>query len=320
MGGADWQYGATALGTDGQWRRFWKTFTAVANDSQFVLRILTESPTAGAWIDDVKVEEGTSPTVALADAGENAHAWLSVDAETGTVQGDGPFRLAFLLSNPQAVAGQWNITLSTGQSLRRPVNLPAGNWDAGERGIATLPDRKAEFEEGVHKAIQYGKALHLPAINCLVGLRPTGVSEAEVRDVLVSNLRLAADALAKEGMRLLVESLNTRDIPGFYLSSTDDVLALMREVDHPNLYYQYDVYHMQVMEGDLTTTIRNNITTIAHIQVADNPGRHEPGTGEINYPNLFRFIDEAGYTGYIGCEYKPLTTTGEGLEWIKPYM
>jgi hydroxypyruvate isomerase len=153
-----------------------------------------------------------------------------------------------------------------------------------------------------------------------VGLRPQGVPDDQARGVLVSNLRFAAASLAQEGIPLLVEALNTRDIPGFYLSRTSDVLDLIREINHPNLYYQYDIYHMQVMEGDITATIRNNIKVIAHVQVADNPGRHEPGTGEINYPNLFRFIDEAGYTGFIGCEYKPLATTEEGLGWIKPYL
>lgn len=199
-------------------------------------------------------------------------------------------------------------------------NLPAGNWDEGERGIAVLPDRKGEFEEGVGKAIYYAKALDCPLINCLVGLKPSDISGSRVRDVLASNLHFAAEAFAREGIHLLVESLNTRDIPGFYLSRTADVLSLVKEINHPNIYYQYDIYHMQVMEGDVTETIRNNINLIGHIQLADNPGRHEPGTGEINYPNLFRFIDEAGYTGFLGCEYKPLTTTEEGLGWIKPYL
>lgn len=199
-------------------------------------------------------------------------------------------------------------------------NLPAGKWEAGERGIALLAERKSEFEDGVGAAIHYANALDCSLVNCLVGLTPPGVPEEKVREALVTNLRFAAGVLAKEGIRLLIESVNTRDIPGFYLSRTADVLALIREVNHTNLYYQYDIYHMQVMEGDITMTIRNNINTIAHMQVADNPGRHEPGTGEINYTNLFRFIDEAGYTGYIGCEYKPATKTEEGLGWIKPYL
>jgi hydroxypyruvate isomerase len=199
-------------------------------------------------------------------------------------------------------------------------NLPAGNWEAGERGIALLPERKREFEEGVGEAIRYAKALDCKRINCLVGLTPLHVSQEKAREVLLANMRFAAGAMAKEGILLLVEALNTRDIPGFYLSCTKDVLSLIGEVNHPNLYYQFDIYHMQVMEGDLTTTVRNNLNRIGHIQVADNPGRHEPGTGEINYPNLLRFIDEAEYTGYIGCEYKPLTTTEDGLRWIEPYL
>jgi hydroxypyruvate isomerase len=199
-------------------------------------------------------------------------------------------------------------------------NLPAGNWQQGERGIALLQDRRGEFEDGISAAIHYAKTLDCSLVNCLVGLTPPDVPKEKVREVLVTNLRLAAGALAKEGIRLVIESVNTRDMPGFYLSRTADVLGLIREVNHKNLYYQYDIYHMQVMEGDITMTIRNNINTIAHMQLADNPGRHEPGTGEINYTNLFRFMDEMGYTGYIGCEYKPLTTTEEGLGWIKPYL
>jgi hydroxypyruvate isomerase len=198
-------------------------------------------------------------------------------------------------------------------------NLPAGNWEKGERGVALLPDRVKEFEDGVGIAIGYARALKCPQINCLVGLRPE-LPEETVRTTLVNNLRFAAETLAVANIRLLVESLNTKDIPGFYLSSTMNVLSLIRDVNHPNVFYQYDVYHMQVMESNLTDTIRRNINTIGHIQIADNPGRHEPGTGEINFENLFRFIDEIGYNGFIGCEYKPLAGTEEGLKWIKPYL
>jgi hydroxypyruvate isomerase len=198
-------------------------------------------------------------------------------------------------------------------------NLPVGRWDAGERGIACLPDRTGEFQEGVGHAIEYAKVLKCSRVNCLVGLTPN-LPEKRIRKTLVDNLRFAAKMLARENIRLLVESLNRRDIPGFYLSSTGQALSLIKEVDHANLFYQYDAYHMQVMEGNLTETIKNNLDRIAHIQIADNPGRHEPGTGEINYPNLFRFIDEAGYNGFIGCEYRPLKTTEEGLEWMRPYL
>jgi hydroxypyruvate isomerase len=199
-------------------------------------------------------------------------------------------------------------------------NLPAGEWDKGERGIAVLPDRTEEFRSGVEKAAVYAKALACPRVNCLVGLTPTDVAPEPVRRTVVANLRWAAEFLEKEAIRLLVEPLNTRDMPGFYLSRTADALSLIREVGQPNLFIQYDIYHMQVMEGDLTETIRRNLSLIDHIQLADNPGRHEPGTGEINFTNLFRFIDEAGYKGFIGCEYRPSGRTEDGLAWMKPYL
>jgi hydroxypyruvate isomerase len=198
-------------------------------------------------------------------------------------------------------------------------NLPAGDWNKGERGIACLPGRETEFQEGVGKAIEYAKALKCPQVNCLVGLTPVGVPADKVRKTLVANLGFAASALEKEGIRLLVEALNDKDVPGFYLVRTADALALIKEVGHSNVYFQYDVYHMQIMEGNLTKTIQANLDKIAHIQIADNPGRNEPGTGEINYPNLFKAIDAAGYKGWIGCEYKPAGKTEDGLGWIQPF-
>jgi hydroxypyruvate isomerase len=199
-------------------------------------------------------------------------------------------------------------------------NLPAGNWEAGERGIAALPDRVGEFQDGVGLAIQYAKTLKCPCVNCLAGLTPAGITDGKVRKTLVENVRFAADALSRENIRLIVEALNTRDVPGFYLTRTSEVVQLIEEVNHSNVQYQYDIYHMQIMEGDLTHTIRENLGIIGHMQIADNPGRHEPGTGEIHFPNLFRFIDEAGYPGWIGCEYKPLGKTEDGLGWAKPYL
>ena len=198
-------------------------------------------------------------------------------------------------------------------------NLPAGDWNKGERGIACLPGRETEFQEGVGKAIEYAKALKCPQVNCLAGLTPAGVPADKVRKTLVANLRFAAAALEKEGIRLLLEALNDKDVPGFYLVRTADMLALIKEVGHANVYVQYDVYHMQIMEGNLTKTIQANLDKIAHIQIADNPGRNEPGTGEINYPNLFKAIDAAGYKGWIGCEYKPAGKTEDGLGWVKSY-
>ena len=138
--------------------------------------------------------------------------------------------------------------------------------------------------------------------------------------VVGTSLVTAANAMQKEGINLLVEALNDKDVPGFFFVRSSDVFTLLDEVGHPNISLQYDIYHMQVMEGDLARTIQQNLTRIGHIQLADNPGRHEPGTGEINFPNLFKFIDEAGYAGWIGLEYKPAGITEDGLGWVKPYL
>ena len=198
-------------------------------------------------------------------------------------------------------------------------NFPAGDWAAGERGIACLPGREREFKDGVEMALAYAEALRCPALNCLVGLTPEGVGADKVRQTLVDNLQFAADALEKKGVRLVIEMLNDNAVPGFHLVRTREALRLLDEVNHPNLRLQYDVYHMQIMEGNLIDTISANISRIGHIQIADNPGRHEPGTGEINYPNVFAAIDAAGYEGWIGCEYMPAGTTEEGLGWMAPY-
>jgi len=199
-------------------------------------------------------------------------------------------------------------------------NLLAGYWAAGERGIACLPDRIAEFRQGVGIAIEYAKALNCTQVNCLAGIAPQRQPLEQVQNTLVENLRFAAVTLEKEGIRLLVEPINDRDMPGFYVTHTRDALEVFKLVRHKNLWLQYDIYHMQVMEGNLANTIRDNLQRIAHIQVADNPGRHEPGTGEINYPFLFNFIDEIGYKGWIGCEYRPVGRTEDGLKWLRPYL
>ena len=194
-------------------------------------------------------------------------------------------------------------------------NLPAGDWDAGERGIACLPDRVAEFRDGVARAIEYGSALGVPQINCLAGKAPAGVDDALLRKTFVENLRFAATALQRAGIKLLIEPINTYDIPGFYLNRTAQALAILDEVGSDNLYVQYDIYHAQRMEGELIATMQKNLARIAHIQLADNPGRNEPGTGEINYERVFEALDRIGYRGWIGCEYKPATTTEAGLGW-----
>ncbi|MBK5205594.1 MAG: hydroxypyruvate isomerase [Polaromonas sp.] len=196
-------------------------------------------------------------------------------------------------------------------------NLPAGDWDAGERGIACHPDRVEEFREGVDRAISYAKTLGCPQVNCLAGKLPAGVSAEAARATLVSNLAFAAEKLKSAGIKLLIEPINSFDIPGFFLNRTDQAQALIDDVGSDNLYIQYDIYHAQRMEGELAATVQKYLPRIAHIQLADNPGRNEPGTGEINYPFLFRHLDAIGYRGWIGCEYKPKTSTTEGLGWIK---
>lgn len=199
-------------------------------------------------------------------------------------------------------------------------NLPAGNWNEGERGIGCHPDRVGEFQDGVGEAIEYATRLGCRQVNCLAGLVPKGVAPERLRTTFVSNLKFAALKLKEHGIRLLIEPINTRDMPGFYLTHTAQAVDIIREVGSDNLFVQYDIYHMQVMEGDLAPTIEKNLAHIAHMQLADNPGRHEPGTGEINYPFLFSFIDRIGYGGWIGCEYKPAKTTVEGLSWLQPYL
>lgn len=197
-------------------------------------------------------------------------------------------------------------------------NLPAGDWAAGERGIACHPGRVAEFRSGVARAIDYATALGCPRLNCLAGIAPPDADAAH--DTLVGNLRFAAAELEAADIELLLEPVNTRDIPGFFVNRTAQGLAILDEVGSSNLKLQYDIYHAQVMEGDLTPTIEANLSRIGHLQVADNPGRHEPGTGEINFPYLFRRLDELGYAGWIGCEYKPAGTTAAGLDWLRPYQ
>jgi hydroxypyruvate isomerase len=196
-------------------------------------------------------------------------------------------------------------------------NLPAGDWEAGERGIACHPDRGAEFREGVERAIDYAKALGAPQLNCLVGKAPAGIPDDVLRSTLVENLHHAAQRLKTEGIRLLIEPINTFDIPGFWLHRSDQALALIDEVGGDNLFLQYDIYHAQRSQGELAETLRRNIKRIAHVQIADNPGRNEPGTGEINFPFLFGHLDRLGYTGWIGCEYKPAVATEIGLDWIR---
>lgn len=198
------------------------------------------------------------------------------------------------------------------------INLPAG--DRGERGIGCLPARVAEFRDGVGQAIDYAKALGCTRMNCLAGVAPAGMAGATLRETFISNLRYAAFELGREGMTLLVEPINTRTLPGFYLQHSGQAIAIMDAVGVANLKLQYDLFHMHIMEGDPARTIEANIARIGHMQVADAPGRHEPGSGEIDFPFLFGHIDRLGYRGWVGAEYEPAGRTEDGLAWARKYL
>ena len=195
-----------------------------------------------------------------------------------------------------------------------------GDWAAGERGIACHPNRVDEFKVGVNQAIAYATQLGCTQVNCLAGIAPQGADDAQVRATFVENLKFAADKLKGAGIRLLIEAINTRDVPGFYLCGATQALDIISATGSDNIFIQFDVYHMHIMEGDLIQTIEKNLEMIRHIQVADHPGRGEPGTGEIDFPALFKVLDKIGYAGWVGCEYRPVTTTAEGLGWAERYL
>ena len=199
-------------------------------------------------------------------------------------------------------------------------NMPSGNWDAGDRGMACNPARIAEFRDGVALGVEYASGLGSPNLHCMAGKAPAGVEDSLLRQTFVANLRYAAGEAKKAGLKLLIEPINHYDIPGYYINRSAHALSIIDEVEKDgttdNLYLQYDIYHMQRMEGELAATMAKHLGRIAHIQLADNPGRNEPGTGEINYPFLFAHLDRIGYRGAIGCEYKPASTTEAGLNWL----
>ena len=189
-------------------------------------------------------------------------------------------------------------------------NLPAGDWANGERGIGCLPDRVSEFQEGVGIALEYALALGCERVNCLAGIRPDDLSEEEANETMISNLEYAGPILDRSNVKLVVESINTIDVPGFFLNTSDQAVRMLDELDCDNVSLQHD----------LARTLRRHADIISHVQLADNPGRHEPGTGEINYPFLFSVLDEIGYTGWVGCEYIPAANTIDGLTWMESYL
>lgn len=196
-------------------------------------------------------------------------------------------------------------------------NLPPGDWQAGERGIACLPDRVEEFRAGVDQGIAYAKVLGCKQLNCLAGLKPEALSEDEAWSTLVANVQYAAERFSEAGLTLCLEAINSRvDMPGFMLDTSGKVMALIEEVDADNVRLQYDIYHMQIMEGDLVRSMECLLPWIAHVQFADNPGRHEPGTGEINFSNVFAALDKMGYEGWASAEYRPSALTEQTLGWF----
>ncbi|NVM79225.1 hydroxypyruvate isomerase [Duganella sp. SG902] len=194
-------------------------------------------------------------------------------------------------------------------------NLPPGDWEAGERGMACLPGREDEFRAGVATALRYAQALGVTQLHCMAGKPPPGLDPRLARATYVANLRYAAAQSRPAGINLLIEPINHFDMPGYFLNRSGQALDIIREAACPNLFLQYDVYHMQRMEGELCNTIQAHLPLIRHMQVADTPGRHEPGSGEINYRHLFAFLDRIGYDGWIGCEYIPAAGTDAGLGW-----
>lgn len=199
-------------------------------------------------------------------------------------------------------------------------NLPPGDWAAGERGMACIPGREAEFAASVEHALPYAQATGCKRLHAMVGLRPAGVDDAAMRQTCAANLKTAAQRLAPQGITLLIEPINTRDMPDFYLNWQQQAHDLLTEVAEPNLKVQMDFYHCQIMEGDLTRRLEQHFSGVGHIQIAGVPERHEPDGGEVNFPHLFERLDQLGYTGFIGCEYRPKAGTSAGLGWLRRYQ
>ena len=199
-------------------------------------------------------------------------------------------------------------------------NMPPGEWDAGERGLASIPGREDEFKVNVDTALYYAKELRCKRIHAMSGIVAQGESFEKHMETFINNIRYAADAFNQEGITLLIEPLNSRDMPGYFVSHQRDAVALIKQVDKQNVKLQFDFYHAQIMDGDLTTLIRDLHLEIGHMQIASVPDRNEPSDGEVNYTYIFRMLDEIGYQGWIGCEYTPKNATVEGLDWAKPFL
>jgi 2-dehydrotetronate isomerase len=217
--------------------------------------------------------------------------------------------------SPEAVASQCS---AAGVEIIL-FNMPPGNWSAGERGVSCIPGREEEFRAGVDKALTYATHLGTGRVHAMAGIPPKGADLAACRETLIENLKYAADKLAHHNITLLLEAINTRDMPGFFVSTQADSYSICEAVNAPNLKMQMDMYHMQVMEGDIATKLKRYGPQCGHVQIAGCPERNEPDTGEIRYEYLLRALDELGYEGWVGCEYRPAGKTGNGLDWLQSF-
>lgn len=216
---------------------------------------------------------------------------------------------------PEAIAAE----LERHGLVQALFNLPPGDFARGERGIASLPGREAEFQEGVETALRYARATGCKTLHAMAGLLPGDADRARHEEIYASNLRHAARRCAETGITLVIEPINTRDIPAYLLNYQAQARRIIERVGEPNLKLQLDLYHCQIMEGDLARHIEAYADITAHVQIAGVPERHEPDVGEINYPYLFEILDRVGCAGWVGCEYRPRGRTEDGLGWFRPW-
>ncbi|PRG44986.1 2-oxo-tetronate isomerase [Burkholderia gladioli] len=230
------------------------------------------------------------------------------------------FRAVEYLFPYDFAADELKARLADAGLVQALFNAPPGDWAAGERGFASLPGREDEFRRAFDTALDYARVLGNDKLHVMAGLLPAGADRARHREVYLRNLAHAAEAARAAGVLVVIEPINTRDMPGYFLNRQDDAQAICREVGAPNLRVQFDCYHCQIVEGDIAMKLKRDFAGIGHIQVAGVPERHEPDLGELNYPYLFELIDTLGYDGWIGCEYRPKAGTSEGLGWLRPYL
>jgi 2-dehydrotetronate isomerase len=246
----------------------------------------------------------------------NEHAFAD---RFGAAARDG-FRGVECLFPYELPAADIKARLDGHQLTQALFNAPPGNWAAGERGLASLPGREDEFRRSIDTALGYARVLGNRRLHVMAGLIAPDQSRERHREVYLQNLAYAANAVQADGITIVIEPINTRDIPGFFLNRQDEAQAICVEVGAPNLQVQFDCYHCQIVEGDLAVKLKRDMPRIGHIQIAGVPERHEPDTGEVNYPYLFDLIDSLGYEGWIGCEYRPRAGTSAGLGWLKPWL